>query len=188
MTSMPLEDDSTFRGNRVIIFTIIWIPVQIICIALRYVARWMIKGPWLTASGAVKYGGAGHHLAYLEKHHPDQVAIWFKHLLALAAIYWVAVNLPKIAILCLYHRLFIAKWTRVISIVMFVLIGTTIATFTVNFAEFKTFAANWDASIPATWIDRNAFYIWTRILLPILPFWPYRYLWYGIFMHLGVQR
>jgi hypothetical protein len=47
MTSVPLEDDSTFRGNRVIIFTAIWIPVQIICIVLRYVARWMINGPWV---------------------------------------------------------------------------------------------------------------------------------------------
>ncbi|KAF7908362.1 uncharacterized protein EAF01_004117 [Botrytis porri] len=182
MTSVPLEDDSTFRGNRVIVFTAIWIPVQIICIALRYVARWLIKGPWVRDDfliftalflqicqagvdiSAVKHGGAGHHLAYLEKHHPDQVAVWFKHLLALAAIYWVAVNLPKIAILCLYRRLFIAKWTRImISIVMFVLIGMTIATFIVNFAECKPFAANWDASIPSACIDRNAFYIWTSI-------------------------
>ncbi|KAM0145982.1 hypothetical protein ACHAQE_010974 [Botrytis cinerea] len=138
MKSVPLEDDSTFEGNRVIIFSAIWIPAQIICIALRYIARWMINGPWVKDDiliftalflqicqagvdiSAVKNGGAGHHLAYLAKHHPDKVAIWFKHLLALAAIYWIAVNLPKIAILCLYRRLFIAKWTRImIGVVMF---------------------------------------------------------------------
>lgn len=43
------------------------------------------------------------------------------------------------------------------------LVGTSIATFVVNFASCKPFVANWDASIPATCIDRNAFYIWTSI-------------------------
>ncbi|KAM3079650.1 hypothetical protein ACMFMG_006063 [Clarireedia jacksonii] len=179
---VPLEDDSTWRGNRVITFTIIWIPVQILCVSLRYVARYMIKGPWVKDDiliftalflqmcqagvdiSAVKHGGAGHHLQYLAKHHPDTVAVWFKHLLALAAIYWIAVNLPKLAILCLYHRLFITRWTRImIYIIGFALVGASISTFIVNFAECKPFAANWDATIPAKCIDRNAFYIWTSI-------------------------
>lgn len=47
MSNVPLEDDATWRGNRVITFTIIWIPVQIFCVLLRYIARWMIKGPWV---------------------------------------------------------------------------------------------------------------------------------------------
>lgn len=37
---------SDYNGNKLIIFTGLFIPVQIICVALRYLARYMIKGPW----------------------------------------------------------------------------------------------------------------------------------------------
>lgn len=52
---------------------------------------------------------------------------------------------------------------KMLIVYLVVLIGTTISTFIVNFVECRPFALNWDASIPGTCIDRNAFYIWTSI-------------------------
>lgn len=35
-----------YCGKKLVIFTIIFIPVQIFCVALRYLARYVIHGPW----------------------------------------------------------------------------------------------------------------------------------------------
>lgn len=43
---LPPASDGEYSGHALIIFTAIFIPVQIICVALRYLARWVIKGPW----------------------------------------------------------------------------------------------------------------------------------------------
>ena len=40
------EVSAEYSGNRLIIFTAIFIPVQIFCVALRYFVRYSIKGPW----------------------------------------------------------------------------------------------------------------------------------------------
>ena len=37
---------SEYRGRRLLIFTACFIPVQIFCVALRYLARYLVKGPW----------------------------------------------------------------------------------------------------------------------------------------------
>ena len=40
------ETSSEYRGRRLLIFTACFIPVQIFCVALRYLARYLVKGPW----------------------------------------------------------------------------------------------------------------------------------------------
>ena len=37
---------SEYRGRRLLIFTACFVPVQIFCVALRYLARYLVKGPW----------------------------------------------------------------------------------------------------------------------------------------------
>lgn len=37
---------SEYRGKRLLIFTALFIPVQIFCVALRYLARYLVEGPW----------------------------------------------------------------------------------------------------------------------------------------------
>ena len=39
-------DAAEYSGQKLIIFTAIFIPVQIISVSLRYLARYLIKGPW----------------------------------------------------------------------------------------------------------------------------------------------
>ena len=40
------DTSAEYHGNRLIIFTAIYIPVQVFCVALRYVSRYMVEGPW----------------------------------------------------------------------------------------------------------------------------------------------
>ena len=43
--SQPVPS-SEYVGNRVFVFSIIFIPVQIICVLLRFLARYLIKKSW----------------------------------------------------------------------------------------------------------------------------------------------
>lgn len=35
-----------YRGDRLLIFTAVFIPIQVFCVALRYLARHLVKGAW----------------------------------------------------------------------------------------------------------------------------------------------
>lgn len=35
-----------YSGQKLLIFTAIYVPAQIVCVALRYLARYLVKGPW----------------------------------------------------------------------------------------------------------------------------------------------
>lgn len=45
-TANMAEISSEYRGRRLLIFTAGFIPVQILCVALRYLARYLVEGPW----------------------------------------------------------------------------------------------------------------------------------------------
>ena len=45
-TAVMDETSSEYRGRRLLIFTACFIPVQIFSVALRYLARYLVKGPW----------------------------------------------------------------------------------------------------------------------------------------------
>ena len=40
------DADAEYHGTRLVIFTAVYIPIQIICVALRYVSRYIVEGPW----------------------------------------------------------------------------------------------------------------------------------------------
>lgn len=43
---MSEEISSDYSGRRVFVFTAIYIPVQVIFVALRYLSRYLVRGPW----------------------------------------------------------------------------------------------------------------------------------------------
>ncbi|MCJ1245407.1 hypothetical protein MMC30_002611 [Trapelia coarctata] len=191
-----VQDSSEFSGKKLVVFTAVFIPVQISCVALRYLARYLIKGPWglddivvftslilqlcmaAIAIGAVKNAGVGYHVPYLLETTPETVTIWAKYLIAIEFIYFGGVNIPKLAILVLYRRLFPKKAIRiVIHVLIAALVGLTISTVVTATVACRPFAANWNPNIPgAVCIDKEAFFIWgsipniiTDIVMLILP-------------------
>lgn len=43
---MSEEISSEYSGRKVFVFTAIYIPVQVIFVALRYLSRYLVRGPW----------------------------------------------------------------------------------------------------------------------------------------------
>ena len=129
-------------------------------------------------AGSVKHAGVGHHIQYLEQTDPQKVIVWGKYLVAISTLYFGGVNIPKLAILALYRRLFPNKSNRVaIYIVMGSLIGLTISTIVTALAACRPFAANWNLDLPGSYcIDKEAFFrygslpnIITDIVMLVLP-------------------
>lgn len=128
-------------------------------------------------SASVKNAGVGYHVPYLQAKDPEIVATWGKYLVAIATIYFGGVNIPKLAILGLYKRLFPTRGILlVIHILMAVLVALTISTTVTNLAACRPFSANWDSTVKATCINKEAFFIWgsipniiTDIIILILP-------------------
>lgn len=107
----------------------------------------------------------GHHLVYLEHHDPEKVAVWARYLLTLATLYFVTVNIPKLAVLALYKRLFPMRWVQIsVWVLAGILVCGSIANTIVSLAACEPFAANFDLKIPgAKCIDKEAFYVWTSV-------------------------
>jgi len=182
MASLPSSVDASYSGYRLLIFTAIWIPVLIICVALRYFARWVIKGPWrlddaliflslflqLGLAGvsiaSLKYAGVGRHVQYLEATDPNKLTVWGQYLVTISLVYLAGVNIPKLAILALYYRLFPINEIRLgVRILVAVLIMLTLSLLITDFAACRPFAANWDQTIPATCINKEDFFRWSSI-------------------------
>ena len=103
---------------------------------------------------------------------------WGKYLVAIATIYFGGANIPKLAILALYRRLFPNKSNRVpIYMLMSILIALSISTMVISLAACRPFAANWNPGLPDSHcIDKEAFFrfgslpnIITDIVMLILP-------------------
>lgn len=41
-----LNTSPIYTGDKLLIFTAIYVPVQISCVALRYLSRYLVEGPW----------------------------------------------------------------------------------------------------------------------------------------------
>ena len=96
---------------------------------------------------------------------PEKLIIWGKHLLAIEYVYLIGVNVPKLAILALYRRLFPNKRLRIIVYILAViLIGLIISTVIVASVACRPYAANWDHKLPgAVCIDKEAFFIYSSL-------------------------
>lgn len=211
---------AVYSGNKLTIFTICFIPVQIVCVALRYFARHLTQASWgvddvlvsislisqLCMAGisigqyivfilqrwcflctcvkywldveSIKHAGVGYHIPYLLETAPYKVTLWGKYLVAISILYFGSFNIPKLAILALYHRLFPQKNIRIaIHILMGVLVTQTISVVVAAFCACKPFAANWSSTLPGTvCINKEALFIWssfpnivTDIIMLVLP-------------------
>lgn len=106
------------------------------------------------------------------------MSLWGKYLVAISILYFGSVNIPKIAILALYHRLFPNKKIRLVVWIIFgVLVGLTISTVITGLVSCRPFEANWNPELPgARCINKEAFFrygsipnILTDIVMLILP-------------------
>lgn len=43
---MSEETSSNYSGRKALVFTAIYIPIQVLCVALRYLSRYLVRGPW----------------------------------------------------------------------------------------------------------------------------------------------
>lgn len=198
---MSEELSSEYSGHKALIFTALYIPTQVICVALRYLSRYLVRGSWGSddifimaslvfqmAMGvicicSVYFGGVGYHIDYLEKTTPATVLVWGKYLVAISLLYFWTVSIPKIAILVLYHRLFpTPRLRRVVVSVAGVLVALTFATGISAFAACRPFAANWNPMMHgANCINKEALFRWASfpnivtdiviILLPMRTIW-----------------
>jgi len=128
--------------------------------------------------GAVKYVGWGHHLAALEQTSPNLVARYYKWLLAISFLYFLAVSIPKLAILAFYLRIFTIKTYRNIVYFLGAIVMTTgIVCSIVALNLCRPFKFNWDRKVlGGSCYNEDAFYRWgslpnilTDIAILILP-------------------
>ncbi|KAK3377394.1 integral membrane protein [Lasiosphaeria ovina] len=110
----------------------------------------------------VQIGGVGQHVEALELRNPSALVGWAKVLLAFEFVYFTAVALPKMSILCLYLRVF--KWAhgpmRTASLALFGFVAATWLSMMVTVCfQCRPIAFWWDRSIPGgRCIDVQAFY------------------------------
>jgi hypothetical protein len=107
----------------------------------------------------------GRHLRYLEEHDPEKVVTWGKYLLVLATLYFVTVNIPKLAVLALYRRLFPMRTVQItVYVLAGILVSGSIANTITSLAACEPFEANWNHAIPgAKCIDKERFFVWTSV-------------------------
>jgi hypothetical protein len=107
----------------------------------------------------------GHHVAYLEEHDPAKLLAWGKYLLAIATLYFADINLPKLAILILYKRLFPMRTVQLLVYILAgILISASLANTIVSLAACDPFEANYNPTFPGgKCIDKEKFFVWTSI-------------------------
>lgn len=91
--------------------------------------------------------------------------IFSKYLVTISILYWVTVNIPKLAILAFYHRLFPNKSNRIpIVLLMAFCIALMIATLIAAFTACIPFSANWNPKEPgAHCVNKEALFRYTSL-------------------------
>ena len=114
---------------------------------------------------SVPNAGVGRHIDYLEENDPAKIAVWGKYLLTIATLYFCDVNLPKLAILVLYKRIFPTKSIQyIIYSTAAILVSASIANTATSLAACKPFEANYNPALPgAKCIDKDKFFNWTSV-------------------------
>ncbi|KAI0483790.1 hypothetical protein F4859DRAFT_512428 [Xylaria cf. heliscus] len=188
---------SDYVGWRLYVFIGVFTPLQVGLVALRFYVRqftartygwddWLVSAAILgqlamagITIGSVKQGGVGYHIGYLAATNPEAIPNFFKYLLAISAWYLVIVNLPKLAILVVYRRLFPQKVVLYLLYGLgFVLIAAPFASLIAVLAACHPFSANWgSAEVQATYcINKEALFVWnsfpnivTDVVMLIIP-------------------
>ncbi|MCJ1249518.1 hypothetical protein MMC30_006744 [Trapelia coarctata] len=162
LPSFPPGYLEEYNGAGPITVCVLFIVLETVCVALRFVARRLGGVAW----GDIHNGGVGYHEAAVYMRDPTTLITWAKYTLIIPMVYLPAVVLPKMAILVLYLRIFITKpyiiscWTLA-GLLIANWIGTTVAGFCICFP----FEFLWNRSIPGGHcIDINAWYRWSSLM------------------------
>jgi hypothetical protein len=120
------------------------------------------------ALDGVLNAGVGHHWLYLERTSPGTLVRWIKNQYAMDIIDLLAISTPRLGILALYHRLFVARSSRIFIYCLmgavggYVLILEPIAIF-----QCWPISSIWDLEdTHRKCINANAFQSW--VALPII--------------------
>lgn len=106
-------------------------------------------------------GSVGRHVEFVEEFEPGKIAGWAQGLLAFELIYFTSIALPKLAIICLYLRLFNWKGTMlVLACILFALVAMTSLSLVV--------AACFQCIPIAYWV--SGFFCWPEIFLVMFHF------------------
>lgn len=129
--------------------------------------------------GALKQGGVGYRIEWVEQHNPELAVIFLKYLVAISAWYYVTINLSKLAICIFYRILFPQRSVYIIlCVTAFILVGDSIGSLIADLAACRPFEAQWASTEVQAQkcINKEALYVWstfpnivTDVVLLLLP-------------------
>ncbi|KAI9644955.1 hypothetical protein NHQ30_006990 [Ciborinia camelliae] len=186
-----------YSGRQLMVVAIIFIPINIIFVFMRFFSRRLKKSPLglddllviptlilcltlsILAICIIKFGGVGYHIAALAASDPKKIVIWSKLLFSTPLVYVWAITFPKLAILAMFLRIFTIGFYRTTAMaIAAVLVASAFATTLVSIFECRPIAYFWDRTIPNGYctINSEKFYLWaslpniiTDVMILILP-------------------
>lgn len=98
---------------------------------------------------AVQHGGVGHHIEAVAQT-PEKIAYWYKTcLIATPVIYVIAAALPKAAILAVYLRIFVDKFSRISCYILVgIVVVNTIANIPALIWKCDPISYGWNPTTP----------------------------------------
>ncbi|KAL9085408.1 MAG: hypothetical protein Q9159_004697 [Coniocarpon cinnabarinum] len=146
--------------------------LEIVFVGLRYISQVIGTRPWglddglmilalifnlgqiITSLVSLRLGKVGYHLLAVEETHPDAIPVWAKTLIATPIIYSVAVCLPKLVLLLLYHRVFTTRTFHIANYLVMTMV-IVIALVDIFLGAFQCTPVNklWDHTVEGTCID-----------------------------------
>lgn len=125
-------------------------------------------------SVSVKYCAAGRHVVVATK---GEINTWLKGAFVEELVYYPSVSFPKLAILCLYLRIFTTRFYRYSAhICAWIIISSIVVFIIVSLTACKPLAFKWNKTIQGHCIDQVASYRYvslpnliTDLIILILP-------------------
>lgn len=109
----------------------------------------------------VQYGGAGYHLIRVYSEDPTKVVVFAKLVISFAIFYLLGMTFPKLAMLCMFLRIFVSPVQRGITyILMFVLCATAVADIIANYLQCIPLSHLWDPTGDGYCFNQNAYWRW----------------------------
>ncbi|CRG91967.1 hypothetical protein PISL3812_09021 [Talaromyces islandicus] len=183
----PNSFNSDSVNSLPIAFSAVFLPFVLLFVALRFYCRHKSRTNWGFDDGLIAFaavgqiglaaicldlavnGGSGYHMDYLLYNHPEKLQRFLVDVFALQIIYYTFLNVPKLAVLVLYQRLFSVRYlttwaTRILMAVL--VLYTIVSVFLSIFACGRHVDAFYseDPNAAKQWcIDVNAMQIYTSI-------------------------
>ncbi|APA06276.1 hypothetical protein sscle_01g010460 [Sclerotinia sclerotiorum 1980 UF-70] len=186
-----------YSGHQLMVVAITFIPINIISVSLRFLARSLKRTSLglddilvipslilcltlsILAICIIRFGGVGYHIAGLAVTNPGKIVIWSKLLFSTPLVYSWAVAFPKLAILAMFLRIFTKGFYRnTVMVLATVSIALAFAVSLVSIFGCTPVSYFWDKAIPNGHYNFNPkdFYLWatlpniiTDVIMLILP-------------------